>query len=149
MFSILKKVGLGGTFDHFHEGHELLIKTALSVSEKIVIGLTDDEMLKNKKFKSKIEPYDKRKAVLERYISKFTDLSRVEIVKLTDPYGPPINEPDYDGIVVSEETYKGALKINEIRIKKGMQPLIITVIPMVKDKDNRKISSTSIREKLV
>ncbi|MFX1574819.1 MAG: adenylyltransferase/cytidyltransferase family protein, partial [Promethearchaeota archaeon] len=40
MIHILSQVGLGGTFDHLHEGHKFLLKTALSISEKIVIGLT-------------------------------------------------------------------------------------------------------------
>ncbi|MHA2259846.1 MAG: pantetheine-phosphate adenylyltransferase, partial [Promethearchaeota archaeon] len=30
---------MGGTFDHLHEGHKLLLKTALSVSEFVEIGL--------------------------------------------------------------------------------------------------------------
>jgi len=121
---------------------------ALSLSEKVVIGLTSDNLLTKKKFHSKIENYQKRLEFLKFYISETSELSRVEIVKLEDPYGPPINEADYEGIIVSQETYQGALNINQIRKEKGFKPLIIIVIPLIYDKNKNKISSTSIRAAL-
>jgi len=145
---ILNKIGIGGTFDHLHDGHKSLIMIALSLSEKVVIGLTSDNLLTKKKFRSKIENYQKRFEILKSYISETSDLSRVEIIKLEDPYGPPINEADYEGIIVSQETYEGALKINQIREEKGFKPLIIVVIPLILDNKNNKISSTSIRAAL-
>ena len=145
---ILNKVGMGGTFDHLHDGHKSLIMIALSLSEKVVIGLTSDNLLTKKKFRSKIENYQKRLEILKSYISETSDLSRVEIIKLEDPYGPPINEADYEGIIVSQETYEGALKINQIREEKDFKPLIIVVIPLILDKKKNKISSTSIRATL-
>ncbi len=57
-------------------------------------------------------------------------------------------DPEYDGLVVSQETYENAVKLNENREKIGLEPLILIVIPIFKDKNNQKISSTSIREKL-
>jgi pantetheine-phosphate adenylyltransferase len=139
---------LGGTFDHLHEGHKLLIQTALSISKNIVIGLTTPQLLKNKKFSSNLEDYNTRKHNLLKFIDTFGEINRVQIVELNDPYGPPINEPDYEGIVVSQETYKVAIKINEIRESKGFSALIIIVIPIVRDINNEKISSTAIRRKL-
>lgn len=140
---------MGGTFDHLHNGHKYLIKTALSISKKIVIGLTTEKLLKNKKVASKIENYKTREKKINNFIENITDLNRVEIVELNDPYGPPINEPEYEGIVVSQETYETAIKINEIRENKGFKPLIIIVIPIIKDENNNKISSTAIREKFM
>ncbi|MBY9002975.1 MAG: pantetheine-phosphate adenylyltransferase [Candidatus Lokiarchaeota archaeon] len=145
---ILNKIGMGGTFDHLHDGHKSLIMIALSLSEKVVIGLTSDKLLTKKKFRSKIENYQKRLECLKSYISETTDLSRVEIIKLEDPYGPPIHEAEYEGIIVSQETYEGALKINQIREEKGYKPLIIVVIPLILDNNKKKISSTSIRAAL-
>jgi len=141
-------VGLGGTFDHIHEGHKLLVKVALEVSHNIVIGLATEELLKNKKYVSKIEDYETRKKNLHDFIKSFADLNRVEIVELNEPYGPPINEEEYEGIVVSQETYTTALKINKIREEKGFNPLIIIVIPIIKNNDNEKISSTEIRKRI-
>lgn len=145
---MLNLVGMGGTFDHLHEGHKLLIETALSLSHKVTIGLTTQEMLKRKKYASKIESYETRKKKIENFISGIADLDRVKIIELDNPYGPPINDPEYEGIVVSQETYKGALRINEIREDKGFTPLIIIVIPLIMGEENQRLSSTVIREKL-
>ncbi|MFW9881451.1 MAG: pantetheine-phosphate adenylyltransferase [Candidatus Thorarchaeota archaeon] len=146
---MLKKVGLGGTFDHLHEGHKLLLKTALSVSEIVEIGLTSQELLKNKQYSSKLEDYKTRKRNLKSFISTIADLKRVNIVEIKnwadmDKYA---QDPEYEGLVVSQETYENALKLNENREKIGLSPLILIVIPLIKDKNNNKISSTSIREK--
>lgn len=143
-------MGLGGTFDHFHEGHKFLLKTALSISELTEIGLTSQDLLKNKKYSSKLEDYETRKENLKSYISSIADLNRVNIVEISnwsdmDKYA---QDPEYDGLVVSQETYDNALKLNENRMKKGLKPLVLIVIPLIKDKDRNKISSTSIREKI-
>jgi len=44
---------MGGTFDHLHDGHKFLIKTALLFSKKIVIGLATENLLKKKKKRRK------------------------------------------------------------------------------------------------
>jgi len=141
-------VGMGGTFDHLHKGHKLLIKTALSISNNLVIGLTTRRLLKNKNYASKLEDYETREKNLKKFISSFTDLKRVKIIELNEPYGPPINDPKYEGLVVSQDTYPNALKMNEIREKKGFEPMIIITVAIIKDEDNKKLSSTSIRKKL-
>ena len=139
---------MGGTFDHLHDGHKFLIKTALLFSKKIVIGLATENLLKKKKHATKIENYQIREQNLKTFIDSIGYLNRVEIVPLNDPYGPPVHEPGYEGIIASQETYKNALKINEIRESKSFTPLIIIVIPMIKDRNKNILSSTAIREKL-
>jgi len=139
---------MGGTFDHLHDGHKFLIKTALLISKKIVIGLTTEDLLKKKKHAAKIENYKIREQNLKAFIDSIGHLNRVEIIPLNDPYGPPVHEPEYEGIIASQETYKNALKINEIRESKNFTPLIIIVIPMKKDRNKNILSSTAIREKL-
>ena len=139
---------MGGTFDHIHDGHKFLIKTALLISKNVVIGLTTEILLKNKKNAAKIENYKKREQNLKNFIDSIGFLNRVEIIPLNDSYGPPIHEPEYEGIITSQETYKNALKINEIRESKNFTPLIIIVIPMIKDRNKNILSSTAIREKL-
>ena len=57
-------------------------------------------------------------------------------------------DPEYEGLIVSQETYENAVKLNQNREEKGLQPLILIVIPLIKDKHNKKISSTAIRENL-
>jgi len=145
---MLNLIGMGGTFDHLHEGHKYLLRTALSISQKVTIGLTTPKMFKSKKFASKIEDYEIRKKHIEDFIKSITKLDRVKIIELNDPYGPPIHEPDYEGLIASQETYEGALEINKIREQKGFDPLIIIIIPILRGKDKKKYSSTAIREKL-
>ncbi len=144
---MFKLAGLGGTFDHLHEGHKLLINTALKVAEKIVIGLTTDQLLKNKKYASKLENYKVRKKYIEEYIKSISNLNRVSIVELNDPYGPPAHEKKYEVLVASHETYTNAIEINNLRMERGLSPLIIVLIPILKD-NNKKISSTNIRRNL-
>ena len=126
------------------------MKIALSISEFIEIGLTSQDLLKNKQYATKLEDYETRKENLITYISSIADLKRINIVEIKnwadmDKYA---QDPEYEGLVVSQETYENALKLNENREKKGIKPLILVVIPLIKDKDRNKISSTSIREKI-
>jgi len=143
-------VGLGGTFDHLHEGHKFLLKIALSISEFVEIGLTSQDLLKNKQYFSKLEDYQTRKNNLKDYINSIAGLNRINIVEISnwfdmDKYA---QDPEYDGLVVSQETYDNALKLNENRMKKGLKPLVLIVIPLIKDKNNNKLSSTFIIEKI-
>ena len=141
---------MGGTFDHLHDGHKFLLKTALNLSKTIEIGLTSQELLKNKKSPSKLEDYDTRKNKLIAFISTFTDVNRVSIVEIRnwDDMTKYSQDPGYDGLIVSQETYPNAVKLSEQREAKGLGALILIVIPLLKDKNNRRISSTAIREEL-
>ncbi len=126
------------------------MKTALSLSETIEIGLTSQDLLKNKKYASKLEDYKTREENLKSYIKLITDLNRVNIVEIKnwadmDKYA---QDPEYEGLIVSEETYKNAVKLNKNREIKGLKPLVLIIIPLIKDDDQNKISSTSIREKI-
>ncbi|MBY9020884.1 MAG: pantetheine-phosphate adenylyltransferase [Candidatus Lokiarchaeota archaeon] len=141
---------MGGTFDHLHDGHKFLLKTALKLSQTIEIGLTSQDLLKNKKSPSKLENYDTREHNLKTFISTFTDVNRVNVVEIRnwDDMTKYSQDPEYEGLVVSQETYLNAVKLSEQRETKGLGPLILIVIPLLKDKNNKRISSTAIREEL-
>ncbi len=143
-------MGLGGTFDHLHDGHKFLLKTALSVAEFVEIGLTSQDLLKNKQFASELEDYNTRKENLINYVKSIADINRINIVEIQnwadmDKYA---QDPEYEGLIVSQETYENAIKLNENREKKGLNPLVLVVIPILKNEENVKISSTLIRKKL-
>ncbi len=141
---------MGGTFDHLHDGHKFLLKTALNLSKTIEIGLTSQELLKNKKSPSKLEDYNTRKNKLKAFIKTFTDINRVNIVEITnwDDMAKYSQDPEYEGLIVSQETYLNAVKLSEQREAKGLGPLILIVIPLLKDSSNKRISSTAIRKEL-
>ncbi|GAG60451.1 unnamed protein product [marine sediment metagenome] len=142
---------MGGTFDHLHDGHKSLLRTALKLSHYIEIGLTSQNLLKNKKAASELEDYNTRETNLKNFICSLTDLNRVNIVEIKnwDDMAKYSQDPDYEGLILSQETYSNAVKLNELREEKGLNPLVLIVIPLIKDKSNQKISSTAIREKLL
>jgi len=126
------------------------LRTALKLSHNIEIGLTSQKLLKNKKTASRIEDYNTRERNLKNFIHSFTDLNRVNIVEIKnwDDMAKYSQDPDYEGLILSQETYSNAVKLNDLREEKGLNPIILIVIPLLKDKNNKKISSTAIREKL-
>lgn len=135
-----KNVAVGGTFDHFHKGHEKLLTKAFEIGQNILIGVTSDEFGGKK---GSIEPCSKRISQLEEFLQKFR--SRYIVKKLEEPYGPTIYSPQIDAIVVSMETKPTADEINKIREKNGMVPLEIFVIDCVLADDGKPVSSSRIR----
>jgi len=106
--------------------------------------------LENKKHYSKLEDYQTRQEKLKDFVKSFTNLERINIVEIQnwDEMSSYAHDPEYEGLIVSQETYDNALKLNDEREKKGLKPLILIVIPLIKDENSQKISSTSIREKI-
>ncbi len=143
-----KSVGLGGTFDHFHAGHALFLDISCYYSDQIHVGLISDKYLDNypKKFRKKIHEYSKRAlSIVEHTKLRKKSLVIVEI----DSLGKDVkyaSESDLEAIIVSQETYSGALQINAIRKSMKIPPLTIILIPFVVSEEKKKISSTQIRE---
>ncbi len=141
-------VGLGGTFDHFHEGHALFLDISCYYSDQVHVGLISDKYLDKhpKKFRKKIFEYSKRALNIEKYI-KYRNKSPT-VIKI-DSKGKDIeyaSESDLKAIIVSQETYPGALRINSIRSSMKKDPLTIILIPFVVSEDRKKLNSTQIRE---
>ena len=140
-----KKVAVGGTFDHFHIGHEHLIKTALSMGAQVLIGLTTDKLLQTHPKKNTLQSYFYRKKAITRFLESQCATKLIRIVPLHDFFGSSIRDPEIDALVVSTETQHRANVVNEIRIKKGFKPLQLIVVDLVLAKDEKPISSTRIR----
>lgn len=135
----------GGTFDHFHAGHELFLKSALKAGGHLAIGITTDKMVQNKPFSGSIETYSLRKAQIRQYLGKINHTVLIRFMRLNDPFGISVVEPNIDKIIVTAETKPNALSINKIRKKNRLKALKIVVVPYVKADDDRKISSVRIR----
>lgn len=133
------KVAVGGTFDKFHDGHKKLLSTAFELGNRVEIGVTSDAF---GGLKGDIDSCKTRMSNLNAF---FSDKSNFVVIPLNDPYGTTIHDEDFDAIVVSEETEPTAVKINEIRVSKGMKPLDIVVVSFVLAYDGNPISSTRIR----
>jgi pantetheine-phosphate adenylyltransferase len=139
----MPKVAVGGTFQYLHDGHAKLLEKAFEIAQggKVHIGLTSDKMLQKS---HDVENYESRRAHLLRYLKeKGYPKDTYEVVRLDDPCGPSLEE-NFDYIVVSPETYPVALKINQIREKKGRDLLEIVYVEYVMAEDGIPISSTRI-----
>lgn len=154
-------VCLGGTFDHLHPGHKLLLTAGaylLKVPERgksatchYIIGITGDELLKNKKFAEYVQSWDERARSVIEFLSSILDLSptgwrdgsatkiiesdgdfrasfredtiSIQCVRIQDPFGPTITQEDIDALVVSGETRSGGKAVNDKRIEQGWKEL--------------------------
>ena len=135
---------LGGTFDIIHIGHLILLQKAISISEKIIIGLTSDSFIA-KTDKKIINNFEQRSENLEKVIhEKFPNCS-FEIVKLDDDFGPAVIEGNVDALVVSDETSKKGDILNVLRKEQNLKPVEIVIVPMKMASDGNRISSTRIR----
>jgi len=143
-----KRYGLaivGGTFDHFHKGHEALLSKAFKVADRVQVGVTDEWMAGKKQFTATIETFSKRKKSAATYIAKKHRLRSCKIAKIHDAFGPAAVWKKADAIVVTKDTIKGASAINAARKKAGLVPAAVVVCPFAVAKDNRRVSSTAIR----
>ena len=141
------RVCLGGTFSYIHKGHRELIKKAFDkagLQGFVFIGLTSDEMIKNKKYLD----YNKRENKLKNFLKKHYPRYKYQVEKINDEYGPAIHA-DFDCIVVSPETLKNAEKINEIRSKNNLSKIEIIQISYILADDGKPISSTRIHQKQI
>jgi len=150
-------VCLGGTFDYLHPGHKLLLTAGallLQVPHKdssqsclYIIGITGDELLKNKKYAELVQSWEDRSRNVIIFLSRLFQLSgrgwkdnaplqieekdgdfqasfrndtiRIQCVRIQDPFGPTITREDIDVLVVSGETRSGGQAVNDRRVEKG------------------------------
>ncbi|KAL2797891.1 hypothetical protein BJX66DRAFT_71437 [Aspergillus keveii] len=163
---------LGGTFDHFHIGHKLLLTATALVLQPagtgqagqertITVGVTGDDMLRNKKYAQFLESWEERcrsTGAFLRSIMDFgppeTSASHVEqiykpgpngramvmkirpgitlrLVQILDPYGPTITEENLSALVVSKETRSGGAAVNQERAKRGWKQLEVFEVDVI------------------
>ncbi len=60
-----------GVFDLFHIGHLNLLKNAKGLCDKLIVGVTTDELLLNYKGKSSVIPFEERMEIVRNI--KFVD----------------------------------------------------------------------------
>ncbi|KAJ2442968.1 hypothetical protein GGF42_006789 [Coemansia sp. RSA 2424] len=149
-------VAVGGTFDHLHVGHKILLTaTALAATKRIVCGISADALLDNKQYKEYLEAYRTRELNVLLFLRKIRKTIIVELVPIVDRYGPTITDSSIGALVVSQETLPGSDALNVRREELGMPPMHLLSIDLVAASgqtslDNSaaaslKISSTAIR----
>ena len=132
-------VATGGTFDRFHKGHEELLKTAFRVSSKVIIGITSDQMVKNKTLSRLILSYNRRRKEIVSFLKKTKLFPRSLIVILHDPYGPLLTNKKIEAVVVGP-------RVDELVLKNLKGKIKIVKCKIIKSSDERYLSSTRIRK---
>jgi phosphopantetheine adenylyltransferase len=97
-------VAVGGTFDHLHIGHKLLLtmfafvlgrrhpSTPATTPSVLTVGITGDALLKNKKFSEYLESWKARQESVHDFLSSLVYLGssndgRIQVQEINDP-GP-------------------------------------------------------------
>lgn len=143
-------VVLGGTFDHLHIGHKLLLTMGiLSARRAILVGVTSTELLTKKQHREYIEPIDVRMARVRHFLRDVSAaLGRslaLHVVPISDACGPAGTLPDLDVLLVTEETVRGIEPIAAERAKNGVRPLQVYTVSLVHTAAAAKTGSTDIR----
>jgi pantetheine-phosphate adenylyltransferase len=143
-----RRVGVGGTFDHLHDGHKALLRKAFEVGEKVIIGVTKGRLLGGKTMRKLIYPYKRRVDDIKKFLASEGKLDRAELVPISGRFGTAVDDPQMEAVVVSQETSSVVREINSARGKEGLTPLQPIVVKMIFGKDGEIIRSSKIREKL-
>lgn len=142
----LSLVAVGGTFDHFHKGHESLLFKAFDIGEKVIVGVTSDSFAR-KMGKNEIQDFNQRMDQVKSFLITHNLLERAMLIELDDAFGPLLEDPDICGIVVTQETLENAESANRARTEKNFPPLKIIVQEFLLAEDGKPISSSRIRNK--
>lgn len=158
-----KHVAVGGTFDHLHIGHKLLLTMVAftvdppsATEEKkavITVGITAEDLLKNKKYAEFLEDWHDRYRSVHKYLHGIISFDPanehpesvreirnpgpnghavlvqypsgllIRYVEIWDPFGPTITDEDIDALIISAETRAGGKAVNEKRHAKSWKKL--------------------------
>lgn len=139
-------MAVGGTFDHFHKGHQTLLLRSFELGDFVVIGVTSDSFAE-KMGKTNIQRFHERKKQVSDFLKENSLIERARIVRIDDALGPLVNDKTIFGVVVTAETLHNAKEANMIRAKKKLPLLEIFVQDYALAEDGKPISSSRIRNK--
>ena len=153
-----KMTCMGGTFDHLHLGHKLLLSNAcFYTSETIIIGITSEKMLSKKKCAYFLEDFEMRKTRVKAFVHLLTN-GKVEarIFELNDPAGPGGVIKEIEAWILTSEVASGGAFLNNTREQNGLPKLQFVIVDMIlaskeetgEAKFSNKTSSSYIREYL-
>jgi phosphopantetheine adenylyltransferase/predicted metal-dependent HD superfamily phosphohydrolase len=143
-------VALGGTFDHFHMGHNMLLTTAALLSKKrIGVGVCSNEMILKKAKCCVLQSYEVREANVRESLEK-VKLNNVhlDIFMLQDGVGKAGTQSDISALIVTGETLKGGHYVNEVRKKNGLNEIPLIIANLILDNNwlSKKYSHKTLQE---
>ena len=100
-----EQVCIGGTFDHMHLGHRLLLTQACLVTKTTLhVGVTSDALLTKKAYASLLEDYSVRVASVKEFLSRLAPAIEVKVFELSDPVGVAGEMVELQACVLTKET---------------------------------------------
>lgn len=140
-------VAVGGTFDHLHSGHKLLLGTAAVYARgRLRVGVTGPALLTKKKYAEQLQTIAVRRDHVTRFLKRLRPDLELEVEEIVDVSGGTDRIAAVEALVVSPETRRAVELINDLREKNGIfVPLKEIVIPYAFAKDGEVVSSTSLR----
>jgi len=131
-FTCHNVVAVGGTFDHLHAGHKLLLTaTALllqpasrvsTTARRLIVGITGDELLKNKKYAEYMKSWKQRQADVVDFllsILSFPASSRQEAIQTLS-----FDEPSPNGRAIHTKLNGPSITIECVEIQDPFGPTI-------------------------
>ena len=125
-------VAVGGTFDHLHAGHKLLLTaTALllqpsarsaDAQRRLIIGITGDNLLKNKKYAEYLQSWKQRQEVVVDFLTTilfFSQAQRKDVLETTS-----FDEPVVNGKAVHTRFKQAQITIECVEIQDPFGPTI-------------------------
>jgi len=144
---LYKTVALGGTFDVFHKGHERFLSAAFKLSQRVIIGITSDQLVKTLGKSHPVEAHSTRVHNVRRFLSIHKWNRRGEIHRLDDAFGPAATRRNLEAVIVTPDTLSSGRKLNETRRADGLIELQIRTVPFAIARDGKPISSTRVRRR--
>jgi len=140
-----RTIAVGGTFDILHVGHEHLLGRAFELGETVFIGVTGDKLVPKLHKTHVVRALPARKRGLRKFLQSRRWLRRARIIELKDPLGPAAERRDLEALVVSEDTRSNGIRANALRRRRGLPPLRLYTVRLVKSRDGKPVSVTRIR----
>jgi len=141
------RVCLGGTFEPFHAGHKALLRAAADGADEVFVGVTDAKLAVRRD--RDVSPWAARAKAIESFLRGEAGYKgQLTVRALADAHGPAATGA-YDRIVVSPETEPGALAINVQRVRNGLKPLEVRIVPHVLGQDLLPLSATAIHARRI
>lgn len=124
---------IGGTFDHLHAAHKILINMALFVSEqRLIVGVMSPDQLVSKSNAAELESLDTRIGAVKAFLKRCGAGDVVlDVVEIEDALGPTAWDPEVKALVVSRETMSGGAYVNKVRKEKNLGQLDILCIDVI------------------
>lgn len=158
-------LSLGGSFDHMHIMHKILLSAAVLCSNShIWVGITSDSIVSTKSYALVSQSFQLRKQKVQNFLENFAGSHMtITLFELNDPMGPW--HSDWDALLVSQETLRGGHKLNELRRNNNLDELALISLSVLEFSDMKlfaddlcqdsfslfegKLSSTQVRKVVV